>query len=96
MPSGHVPADALEHPELFGGINCFIRVPQDTIKELREFLTEEVGPREEHLSWVSDDFARIAEEVHEFLGSPKITLENSWEIFKQMSARMEELGVHLL
>ncbi|KAJ7123737.1 hypothetical protein C8R44DRAFT_840569 [Mycena epipterygia] len=96
MPSGHVPADALEHPELYGGINCFIRVPLDTIKELRAFLTEEVGPREQHLSWVSDDFAKIAEEVHQSLGSPKVTLENSWEIFKHMSATMEELGVHLL
>ncbi|KAJ7453495.1 hypothetical protein FB451DRAFT_1050178 [Mycena latifolia] len=92
MPSGHVPADALEHPELFGGISCFIKVPQETLKELRAFLTEEVGPREDHLRWVAEDFAKIAEEVHRSLGSPKITLENSWVIFKNMSVRMEELG----
>ncbi|KAJ7170403.1 hypothetical protein C8R43DRAFT_1152952 [Mycena crocata] len=64
MPSGHVPADALEHPEIFGGINCFVKVPQDTIKDLRAFLTEEVGPREEHLSWVSAEFAAVVEEVY--------------------------------
>ncbi|KAJ6464706.1 hypothetical protein DFH09DRAFT_1254597 [Mycena vulgaris] len=92
MPSGHVPADALKHPEFYGGISCFIKVPQEMIKELRAFLTEEVGPREEHLRWVAEDFAAIAEEVHKSLGSPTITLENSWAIFKQMSVRMEELG----
>ncbi|KAJ6535294.1 hypothetical protein DFH09DRAFT_1249931 [Mycena vulgaris] len=92
MPSSHVPADALTHPEFYGGISCFIKVPQEMIKELRAFLTEEVGPREEHLRWVAEDFAAIAEEVHKSLGSPTITLENSWVIFKQMSIRMEELG----
>jgi hypothetical protein len=52
MPSGHVPADALEHPKFYGGINCFIKVQKETIAGLREFLTEEVGPRSEHLDWV--------------------------------------------
>ncbi|KAJ6598518.1 hypothetical protein B0H10DRAFT_2167613 [Mycena sp. CBHHK59/15] len=44
MPSGHVPADVLEHPEIYGGINCLIKVPRDTLDDLRAFITEEVGP----------------------------------------------------
>ncbi|KAJ7826517.1 hypothetical protein B0H13DRAFT_2241110 [Mycena leptocephala] len=64
MPSGHVPADVLEHPEFFGGINCFIEVPKETLADLWVFLTEEVGPRSEHLQWVDDEFAAIAETVH--------------------------------
>ncbi|KAJ7195476.1 hypothetical protein GGX14DRAFT_403946 [Mycena pura] len=51
MPSGHVPADALEHPGLFGGIDCGIRVPKNAIQEFRDALTEEVGPRESFLAW---------------------------------------------
>ncbi|KAJ6566838.1 hypothetical protein B0H19DRAFT_1138688 [Mycena capillaripes] len=92
MPSGHVPADILEHPELFGGINCLIKVPKETLADLRVFLTEEVGPRSEHLQWVDDEFAAIAEAVHESIGSPHITLTNSWEIFRQMSVGIENLG----
>ncbi|KAJ7905018.1 hypothetical protein B0H13DRAFT_2233816 [Mycena leptocephala] len=92
MPSGHVPADALKYPELYGGINCFIKVPKETIAELRQFLTEEVGPRSEHLDWVDAEFAALAEAVRKSLGSPQITLTNSWEIFRKMSAFIENLG----
>ncbi|KAF7361589.1 hypothetical protein MSAN_01193000 [Mycena sanguinolenta] len=97
MPSGHVPADLIEHPELYGGISCFIQVPQDTVDDLRSILTDKVGPRSEHLAWVSEKFASAAQTVfHEAMGSPKITLENSWKIFTQMSARIEELGPDVL
>ncbi|KAJ7092528.1 hypothetical protein C8R43DRAFT_1049877 [Mycena crocata] len=92
MPSGHVPVDALEHPEIYGGINCFIKIPKETIDNLREVLTQEVGPRSDHLQWVDDEFSSLAESVHKSIGSPKITLNNSWEIFAQMSICIEELG----
>jgi hypothetical protein len=95
MPSGHVPADVLEHPEFYGGINCRIEVPQDTVHLLREALSEEVGPREQHLAWVTEEFSTMADAVHEAMGSPKITLENSWNIFSQMSNLIEELGVDI-
>ncbi|KAJ7156233.1 hypothetical protein C8R46DRAFT_429357 [Mycena filopes] len=93
MPSGHVPADVLEHPEFYGGINCRIEVPRETVHLLRELLTEEVGPREQHLAWVTPEFSDIADAVHEALGRPYITLQNSWTIFSQMSARIEDLGI---
>ncbi|KAL0952299.1 hypothetical protein HGRIS_006588 [Hohenbuehelia grisea] len=91
MPSGHVPIDVLEHPTLYGGINCLIPVPHDVLQELRAFLTEEVGPREIFMTWVPEEFATKAEEVHEALGLPPITLENAWGIFQRLSEGFETM-----
>ncbi|KAJ7838410.1 hypothetical protein B0H13DRAFT_1911838 [Mycena leptocephala] len=91
MPSGHAPADALKHPALFGGIDCGIRVPKEAIQECRDALTEEVGPRESFLAWVSPEFDQLAKEVFQSLGVSEITVENSWGVFRDMSAKMEAL-----
>ena len=72
MPSGHVPADALVHPELLGGLDCLISVPAPVISEL-------------FLQWVSPEFAGLAEHVYELLGKPEITFTNAWDIFHAMS-----------
>lgn len=89
MPSGHVPIDVLEHPELHGGLDCRIQVPDIAIEDLREYLTEEVGSRGSTLDWVTDEFSVFAKEVHGIIGAPKITFTNSWIIFAKMSAIME-------
>jgi hypothetical protein len=47
LPFGHVPAHALEFPELFGALGCRIAIPQETIDNLREQLTEE-DPKEDY------------------------------------------------
>ncbi|KAJ7839738.1 hypothetical protein B0H13DRAFT_1650057, partial [Mycena leptocephala] len=91
MPSGHAPADALKHPALFGGIDCSIRVPKEAIKEFRDALTEEVSPRESFLSWVSPEFDQLAKEVFQNLDVSEITLENAWDVFRDMSVKMEAL-----
>ncbi|KAF7302852.1 hypothetical protein MKEN_01247400 [Mycena kentingensis (nom. inval.)] len=93
MPSGHVPRDAALHPAHYGGIDCFIRVPASTVSELREVLTEEVGPREQHLAWVTAEFDEFAVAVYESLGKPKITLESSWSVFARMSEEIEGLAL---
>jgi hypothetical protein len=95
MPSGHVPANVLEHPEFYGGINCCIEVPQDTVHLLREALSEEVGPCEQHLAWVTEEFSTMMDTVHEVMGWLKITLENSLNIFSQMSNLIEDLGMDI-
>ena len=41
MPSGHVPVDALVHPELLGGLDCLISVPAPIIWELHQFMDED-------------------------------------------------------
>ncbi|KAJ6582707.1 hypothetical protein DFH09DRAFT_912446, partial [Mycena vulgaris] len=91
MPSGHAPADALEHPGLFGGLDCGIRVPKEAIQEFHHALTEEVGPRESFLTWVGPEFDQTATVVFGCLGISKITLENSWDVFAEMSRRIEPL-----
>ncbi|KAJ7196270.1 hypothetical protein GGX14DRAFT_575083 [Mycena pura] len=91
MPSGHAPSDALEHPGLFGGIDCGIRVPKDAIQEFRDALSEEVGPRESYLAWVSPEFEQLAQDVFRSLDVAEITIQNSWDVFRDMSAKMEAL-----
>ncbi|KAJ7832148.1 hypothetical protein B0H14DRAFT_2364827, partial [Mycena olivaceomarginata] len=91
MPSGHAPADALDHPGLFGGLDCGIRVPKEALRELREALTEEVGPHESLLAWVSPEFDQMARDVFKTLNISKITVENSWDVFSEMSRKIETL-----
>jgi hypothetical protein len=85
MPSGHVPLDALKHPELYTGLDCRISIPQCAINDIREYVIGEVGPREEHLAWVSKDFDSMAHDVYTALGSPSLTLNTSWDVFASMS-----------
>lgn len=89
MPSGHVPADAFANPQLFCGLDCRVHVPPEAIQAMRDYLTEEVGSREECLRWVPDEFDAVAKEVFNFLGNPKITLDNAWNIFRRMSDVIE-------
>jgi hypothetical protein len=91
MPSGHVPDDALEHPQMFGGLNCIIPIPKEAVNELRAYLTEEVGPRETHLSWYTDEFAATAEAAYQSIGCPAYTLDTAWVVFGAMSDALEAL-----
>jgi hypothetical protein len=71
LPSGHVPDDALQHPEMFGGLRCRIPIPKEAINELRSYLTEVVGPREAHLSWYTDTFAKMAQAAYQTIHQEK-------------------------
>lgn len=88
MPSGHIPADALRHPILFQGCKCRIRVPESAQAEMRNILTENVGPREAHLSWYSADFHLKALAAYETLGSPQLSLANAWEVFTELDNQL--------
>lgn len=89
LPSNHVPSDAVEHPEAYGGINCLVSVPLETVDELRAFLTEEVGPQEQYSRFFSSDFDTLAKEVYVSLGSPQISLSNIWDLFVRMDVLMD-------
>ena len=91
MPSGHVPDDALEHPQMFGGLKCFISIPKEAVNELRAHLTEEVGPRETHLSWYTDEFAAMADAAYQSIGKPTYNLDTAWSTFATMSDALETL-----
>ncbi|KAF6748401.1 hypothetical protein DFP72DRAFT_992260 [Ephemerocybe angulata] len=76
MPSGHTPADAFEYPEEYNGVDCLIKVPEDTQEE------------EEWLSWYGTDFAELAEAAYEEIGSPELTLETAWTVFEEMAPHL--------
>ncbi|TFK17219.1 hypothetical protein FA15DRAFT_711027 [Coprinopsis marcescibilis] len=87
MPSGHVPADAINLPEKYdpNALNCLIRVPEDAQRHTRRLIEEEVGPRDTFFRWFSDDFKVMAEAAFISIGRPSATLENAWEVFSTMS-----------
>jgi hypothetical protein len=89
MPSGHIPDDALEHPQFHGGLKCLIPVPKEALDEIRSYLTEEVGPREAHLSWYSYEFSASAQDAYEAVGSPEISLNTAWDVFYDISNILE-------
>ena len=95
MPSGHVPAHALRHPEQFAGLNCLIPVPIEAVQELCKILEEDVGSYEENMSWFSRDFNQLAENTYASLSAdselshPSITLDNAWKVFQSMSNAIE-------
>ena len=57
------PWKKLGHPEQFAGLNCLIPVPTEALQELRKILEEDVGSYEDHMSWYSQDFCRLADET---------------------------------
>ncbi|KAJ7302134.1 hypothetical protein DFH08DRAFT_826880 [Mycena albidolilacea] len=66
LPSGHVPAHALEFPELFGALDCRIAIPQEAIDDLRQQLTEEEGSKKDYQTWpgLTPDFNVYATDVY--------------------------------
>ncbi|KAJ6470744.1 hypothetical protein C8R47DRAFT_1148134 [Mycena vitilis] len=88
MPSGHVPADAFDHPQNYGGLDCRIPVPQGAVDDLRAMVTEEVGPRDEHLSWFTAEFHELAEAIYLQIHKPTLTLDTAWDVFQAMTGPM--------
>ena len=74
--------NAFCNPAEFLGTQCKITIPLEAIEEMRTLVIEETGPRE---CWITDNFKNIADEAHAQIGSPALTLENSWEVFTTMS-----------
>ncbi|KAJ7231516.1 hypothetical protein C8J57DRAFT_1580727 [Mycena rebaudengoi] len=84
MPSGHVPYDALDHPQNYGGMDCRIPVPQAAVDDLRQMVTEDVGPRDAHLSWYSAEFHVLADQVYAEIGRPTLSVDTAWDVFQTM------------
>ncbi|KAJ3548523.1 hypothetical protein NMY22_g1225 [Coprinellus aureogranulatus] len=88
MPSAHVPQDAHDHPEVYQGLNCLIRIAKEGQKAVREYLSEQVRPREDHISWYTADFAKEAEKACKAVGPPDLSLETAWDVFDMMSREL--------
>jgi hypothetical protein len=84
LPSGHIPSLLAQDPSSWGGLDCRITVPRHVVDRLRQLVTEDVGPREDHLTWCSHEFQAQADNAHAALGYPDITLENAWDVFQDM------------
>ncbi|KAF7371791.1 hypothetical protein MVEN_00035800 [Mycena venus] len=91
MPSGHVPSDAFDHPQNFGGLDCRIPVPQAAVDDMRKMITEEIGPRDAHLSWFNPEFGQLAEAIYTQIGEPALSLETAWDVFQNMLKPMAEV-----
>ncbi|KAJ6505427.1 hypothetical protein C8R45DRAFT_923707 [Mycena sanguinolenta] len=91
MLSGHVPAYVFEHPSHVGGIDCRIQIPKEAVKELRGYLTEDVGSRDSHFQWsgLTVEFEALATHTWAQVGSPVISLDTAWDVFSQMSDVIE-------
>lgn len=81
MPSGSTPQNFLTLPENYGGQYCAIPVDRAFIQQLRERIPVS---REEAMRWVSDEFAALAGDVYDEIGSPVISLTTAWTVFQQM------------
>jgi len=68
----------LEHPQMFSGFKCLISIPKEAIDELHAFLTEEVGLRNTHISWYTDEFSVMAEAAYQSIGKPAYSLDTVW------------------
>ena len=90
MPSGHVPSHAMDYPELFGGLDCRIKIPPEAIADLREQLEAEEGPRSDFQAWpgLTAEFNLRASEVYVAIGEPSIKLTNAWDVFVQMAMEL--------
>ncbi|KAJ7210180.1 hypothetical protein GGX14DRAFT_363716, partial [Mycena pura] len=90
MPSGHVPSHAMEYPELFGALDCRIRVPPEAIEELRMQINLEEGPKSKFQAWpgLTEEFDLYASRVFLDIGAPKLTMEKGWDVFVQMAVQM--------
>jgi len=43
-------------------------VPKEAFDEIHDYLAEEVGPHEGHLSWYSHEFSASAQDAYQAIG----------------------------
>ncbi|KAI0641517.1 hypothetical protein C8Q79DRAFT_1014440 [Trametes meyenii] len=85
LPSGTSPMNIYEACHAFGYQDIRIPVDVEVVEHLRSKLPES---REEAFRFVSDEFKAGAEKVYAGLGKPQLALEDGWEIFAQMQAKL--------
>ncbi|KAJ7194877.1 hypothetical protein GGX14DRAFT_678051 [Mycena pura] len=90
MPSGHVPAHAMQYPELFDALDCQIKVPQQAVDMLCEELTREEGPVSQFQAWpgLTAEFDERASAAYEEIGAPSLTMAKAWDVFVNMAVAM--------
>jgi hypothetical protein len=80
----------MEYPELFGALDCRIRIPQDAIDSLREQITKEEGPKSQFQAWpgLTAEFNAYAGQIYMELGEPTLDMRKAWDVFVNMAVAM--------
>lgn len=80
LPSGGRPDRFYDNPHLHGGEPCLIPVDTETIDGLLGQCKEGM----EKLRYVDEEFEELAKEAYDVVGSPHITLQTAWLVFRRM------------
>jgi hypothetical protein len=95
-PSGFSPDYLMAYwDSIPGTVDCRIPVHLEVVAEMRAILDEEVGTRDEHLRWSTDEFSTVAEAVFEQLGSPALTFSIAWDVFGAMIPLVQDIMISL-
>ena len=82
MPSGATPTNIYTMPLQFGGEDLGIPVTLEAVEAMRAELPV---TRHEDFRFVDDQFADTVEAAYAEIGAPKLTLNDAWQIFGQLS-----------
>ncbi len=85
LPSGGRAVDFYTNPGKYEAEHCGIQVDVALIDRI---LTEQMAQNGHLMKYVDDDFDKLAKEVYEGCGRPKITVENAWKVFEVMTQRL--------
>jgi hypothetical protein len=91
MPSGHVPTQALNYPDIFAALDCRIAIPNEAVAELRAEINREEGSRARFQAWpgLTAEFNIHASQIYAEIGEPELTMARGWDVFVQMAVAME-------
>jgi hypothetical protein len=83
--SGHVPSQAFQFPEQYGGSQVHTLIPQEAIDAIRAQLPE----RE---TWVPADIDAVLSGIWQAQGSVSVTLASAWAQYRSIFAVWQGRG----
>ncbi|KAJ6614416.1 hypothetical protein B0H10DRAFT_1803543, partial [Mycena sp. CBHHK59/15] len=86
LPSGGTPHDFYSNPAMYGGEPCLIPINTDVLDQ----LLGTCGEGYTKMRYVDEEFDEIATGAYVAIGSPKITVENAWLVFRAMIVKMDD------
>lgn len=85
LPSGGTAEEFYRHPDRYGGEQCGVSVDVPFVKGILDDMLVTNG----HLLRVVDDeFTTLADRTYVLIGSPEITEQTAWPVFKVMLQKM--------
>lgn len=81
-PSGCSRNEAFSLPESWGGVNCLLPLPENSLAIIRGMKEALGGAR--LLEFVTPEFAEQAESAYDALGVNELTMQNVWHVFQEL------------